>query len=79
MPRIVIARAVTKAKDHDHVDSQEIAILETKVNVLQELRFVTTMTFKIMFTEVCGSYHPWARFGRSQPWVLHEQVELTVW
>lgn len=49
LPRIVIQNAAAKAPQE--VDRDEIAILRTKVNVLQELRFVTTMTFKIMFTE----------------------------
>ncbi|KAF8867300.1 MFS general substrate transporter [Acephala macrosclerotiorum] len=48
LPRLVIARAASKAQE---VDSDEEAILRSKVNVWKELRFVTTMTFKIMFTE----------------------------
>jgi MFS family permease len=48
LPRLVIAKAATKS---EIVDNDEIAILRTKVNVLKELRFVATMTFRIMFTE----------------------------
>ena len=48
LPRLVIAEAAGKA---GAVDANEAAILRSKVNVLQELRFVTTMTFRIMFTE----------------------------
>lgn len=48
LPRLVIAKAAAKA---DQVDPEEAAILRSKVNVLQEFKFVTTMTFKIMFTE----------------------------
>lgn len=48
LPRLVIAKAAAKAET---VDNDEIAILRTKVNVLKELRFVATMTFRIMFTE----------------------------
>jgi hypothetical protein len=48
LPRLVIAKAAAKAQD---VDPEEAAILQSKVNILQELRFVTTMTFRIMFTE----------------------------
>lgn len=48
LPRIVIARAsgkeLGKSGDADQVTP-------TKVNVLHEMRFVTTMTFRIMFTE----------------------------
>ena len=48
LPRLVIAKAAAKAET---VDNDEIAILRTKVNVLNELKFVATMTFRIMFTE----------------------------
>ena len=48
LPRLVIAKAA--AKTHD-VDVQDQAILTSKINVLKELRFVATMTFRIMFTE----------------------------
>jgi hypothetical protein len=48
LPRLVIAKAASKAQE---VDAQEEAILRSKVNVMKELRFVTTMTFRIMLTE----------------------------
>jgi MFS family permease len=48
LPRLVVARAA--AKSHTANDN-EIAVLQSKVNVLGELRFVATMTFRIMFTE----------------------------
>ncbi|KAM3089337.1 hypothetical protein ACMFMG_000940 [Clarireedia jacksonii] len=48
LPRLVIAREAAK---NQTVDNQEAAILSSKLNVLEEMRFVTSMTFKIMFTE----------------------------
>jgi MFS family permease len=48
LPRLVIAKAAAKT---DNVDPDEAAILRSKVNVWKELRFVTTMTFRIMVTE----------------------------
>jgi hypothetical protein len=48
LPRLVIAREAAKSQT---VDDQEAAILSSKLNVLEEMRFVTSMTFKIMFTE----------------------------
>ncbi|KAL3418748.1 polyamine transporter 3 [Phlyctema vagabunda] len=48
LPRLVIAREAAKANT---VDADEAAILKTKVNLLKEVRFVATMTFRIMFTE----------------------------
>lgn len=48
LPRLVIAKAAAKSQA---VDEQEAAVLASRLNVLQEMRFVTTMTFKIMFTE----------------------------
>ncbi len=48
LPRLVIAKAV--ANDGD-ADSEEVRILRTHVGVLRKMRFVTTMTFKIMFQE----------------------------
>ncbi|KAA8577059.1 hypothetical protein EYC84_007069 [Monilinia fructicola] len=48
LPRLVIAKAAAKSQT---VDEQETAILKSRLNVLQEMKFVTTMTFKIMFTE----------------------------
>lgn len=48
LPRLVIAKEAAKAQS---VDPDEAAILRAKVNVWKELRFVATMTFKIMATE----------------------------
>lgn len=48
LPRIVIAR---EARKSPVVDPDELGVIETKVNVLQELRFVSTMAFRIMVTE----------------------------
>lgn len=48
LPRLVIAKEAAKSET---VDNDEVAILRTKVNVLKEMRFVATMTFRIMFTE----------------------------
>lgn len=48
LPRLVIAR---KAAETQNTDPDELAVLTTKVNVLQEMKFVATMTFRIMFTE----------------------------
>ncbi|KAF4630371.1 hypothetical protein G7Y89_g7769 [Cudoniella acicularis] len=48
LPRLVIARAAQKSST---IDETEAAILRSKVDVLKELRFVATMTFRIMFTE----------------------------
>ena len=48
LPRIVIAREARKAQD---LSPDEIIIMESKNHVLQEVRFITTMAFKIMVTE----------------------------
>ncbi|PBP16674.1 hypothetical protein BUE80_DR012617 [Diplocarpon rosae] len=48
LPRLVIAKAVAKSAE---VEADERAILTSRINVLQELRFVATMTFRIMLTE----------------------------
>jgi hypothetical protein len=48
LPRLVIAREAAKSQT---VDDQEAALLSSKLNVFEEMRFVTSMTFKIMFTE----------------------------
>lgn len=48
LPRLVIAKAAAVA---DEIDPTEQAILNSRISVLQELRFVTTMTFRIMATE----------------------------
>jgi MFS family permease len=48
LPRLVIAKAVSK---QESVAAEEAVILKSKVNVWKELRFVSTMTFRIMLTE----------------------------
>jgi hypothetical protein len=48
LPRIVISKAVRR---HLSADGDEIAIAEQKINVLKEIRFVTTMALRIMVTE----------------------------
>jgi len=48
LPRIVIAREAAKSQ---RVEEQELAVLKSEVNILKELRFVATMTFRIMLTE----------------------------
>lgn len=48
LPSIVIRNEVKKR----HLDEpEEIAVLETKVNVLKEIKFVTLMALRIMVTE----------------------------
>jgi len=51
LPRLVIAKTVSKKGLEGDINDDEKAILTAKVDVLKELRFVATMTFKIMFTE----------------------------
>ncbi|KAH7020646.1 vitamin b6 transporter bsu1 [Macrophomina phaseolina] len=48
LPRVVIARAVKKA---EAADPDEVAVAHTKVNIVQEIRFVFTMALRIMVTE----------------------------
>jgi MFS family permease len=48
LPRAVIARAVKKQQA---ASPEEVAIAEEKINILKEMRFVTTMALKIMVTE----------------------------
>ena len=48
LPRLVIAREAAKSQT---IDSHEAAILNRGVDAMKELRFVATMTFRIMFTE----------------------------
>ncbi|EFX03178.1 vitamin b6 transporter bsu1 [Grosmannia clavigera kw1407] len=48
LPRIVIRDAVRK---HQVNDSEEIAISEERIDVVREMRFVTTMALRIMCTE----------------------------
>lgn len=49
LPRLVIARAAKK--DLNQVDELDVEVRPQRVNVLKEMRFVTTMTFRIMLTE----------------------------
>jgi hypothetical protein len=49
LPRIVIARAVKE--DPSAADEAETAVAKADINVLTEMRFVTTMAMRIMFTE----------------------------
>ena len=48
LPRIVIANG---AKRSQTKDPEELAVLETKINVLKEIGFVTTMALRILVTE----------------------------
>lgn len=48
LPRLVIAKAAARS---EAVDEQEAAILTSRLNVLHEMKYITTMTFRIMFTE----------------------------
>lgn len=61
LPRIVIAKSVKRRMS---TDPEEIAIAETKVNILKEIRFVTTMALRIMLTEpiitFLAVYNGWA-------------------
>lgn len=50
LPRMVIAREVRKRGTEDK-NAEIIAAAESKVNVVQEIRFVLTMALRIMFTE----------------------------
>lgn len=48
LPRLVIASHASQSED---LTADDVAILKSKVNVWKEMRFVATMTFRIMFTE----------------------------
>ena len=48
LPRIVISNA---AKRTNSITPEDAVVVEAKVNVMQELRFVTTMALRIMSTE----------------------------
>ena len=48
LPRVVISRAVRKSHTPD---PDELTVMEARVNVMQELRFVATMALRIMVTE----------------------------
>lgn len=49
LPRIVIARAARK--DLAQSDEADVVVSPPKVDVLKEMGYVTTMTFRIMVTE----------------------------
>lgn len=51
LPRIVIARAVKKQRTAGDVDAEELAIAEQEIDVMKEIRFVTSMALRIMVTE----------------------------
>ena len=61
LPRIVIAR---NAQRRETTDPDEIALMDMKVNVFKEIRFVTTMALRIMVTEpivtFLAIYNGWA-------------------
>jgi MFS family permease len=48
LPRLVIAKGAAKS---EIVNDGQAAILGAKIDIWKELRFVTTMTFRILFTE----------------------------
>ncbi|ORY61648.1 vitamin b6 transporter bsu1 [Pseudomassariella vexata] len=48
LPAIVIRNAVRKQQVDE---TEELAVLEEKISVLREIRFVSTMALRIMFTE----------------------------
>ncbi|KAI0840801.1 MFS general substrate transporter [Hypoxylon sp. FL0890] len=48
LPRVVIAN---EAKKHNSSDPNVLAVVEERVDVLREMRFVTSMAFRIMLTE----------------------------
>lgn len=48
LPRIVIADAVKK---HNSANPEELAIAEEKIDVLKEIKFITSMALRIMVTE----------------------------
>lgn len=54
LPRIVISRAIRNSKtqkSQSEIDARQMEIAETRIAVLKEMRFVTTMCFRILFTE----------------------------
>ncbi|KAI0152255.1 MFS general substrate transporter [Hypoxylon sp. NC0597] len=48
LPRVVISNAAKKRESSDPTD---LAVVEERVDVLREMRFVTSMAFRIMLTE----------------------------
>jgi len=61
LPRQVIKNAVRR---RGSVDANEMIVATSKVDVLREIRFITTMAFRIMFTEpivtFLAIYNGWA-------------------
>ena len=61
LPRIVIARNARRLEAND---ADEIALMDMKVNIFKEIRFVTTMALRIMVTEpivtFLAVYNGWA-------------------
>lgn len=54
LPRIVISRAIRNPKAQklqSKTDDQQGKMAETRIAVFKEIRFVTTMCFRILFTE----------------------------
>lgn len=57
LPQVVIARAVRRNNsspqqvEEASADSTEKVIAQSNINIMKEMRFVTTMAFRIMFTE----------------------------
>ena len=50
LPRVVISRAVKRRGSVDQ-NAVDIALGSSRLSVMQEFKFVTTMALKIMFTE----------------------------
>lgn len=69
LPRMVIARAAKKELAANEAD---VVVTPPKVNVLKEMRFVTTMTFRIMFTEPIVAF-----LGGPKPSHIRCRVMLT--
>jgi hypothetical protein len=55
LPQVVIARAVRRNSSPQQGEAAKVlaekVIAQSKINILKEMRFVTTMAFRIMFTE----------------------------
>lgn len=51
LPRIVIARAINKHGGAEGADPEELAISEEKIDILKEIKFVSSMALRIMVTE----------------------------
>lgn len=61
LPRLVIARA---ARRNESTNPEDIQIMQAKINVVKEMRFIISMAFRILFTEpivlFLGIYNGWA-------------------